>query len=244
MRNFLSVLVCGVCLAAGLVWIFYHLHYQWNWSGVYAYREKFILGWTTTLIMSFCALLISVALGLILALALRSKIYVCRFFGKFYVELIRGTPLLVQILIFFYVIASAVGLENRYIAGILSLAFFSSAYIAEIFRAGRDSISESQMESALAIGLTKFQTFRFVIAPQAAQVVLPPLTGQFISLIKDSSLLSIIAISELTLNAQEVSSFTYSSLESYLPMAVGYLILTLPLSMLSRYLERLVRFEN
>ena len=88
------------------------------------------------------------------------------------------------------------------------------------------------------------QTLRFVIVPQAVRLVLPPVAGQLVSLIKDSSLLSVIAISEFTLNAQEVNSFTYSTLESYLPLAAGYLILTLPLSALSRFLEKRFRYET
>jgi len=161
-----------------------------------------------------------------------------------YVELIRGTPLLVQLLIGFYVIASAVGLENRFVVGVLVLSLFSGAYMAEIFRGGLAAIPKTQIDAARAIGLSPLQTLRFVILPQAVRLVLPPVAGQLVSLVKDSSLLSVIAISEFTLNAQEVNSFTYSTLESYLPLAVGYLILTLPLSALSRWLEARFLYET
>jgi polar amino acid transport system permease protein len=158
--------------------------------------------------------------------------------------LIRGTPLLVQLLIGFYVIASAIGLENRFVVGVLVLSLFSGAYMAEIFRGGLEAIPQTQRDAARSIGLTPIQTLRFVIVPQAVRLVLPPVAGQLVSLIKDSSLLSVIAISEFTLNAQEVNSFTYSTLESYLPLAAGYLILTLPLSALSRFLEKRFRYET
>jgi polar amino acid transport system permease protein len=111
-----------------------------------------------------------------------------------------------------------------------------------MIRSGIESIRDSQLESARAIGLTRAQTYRYIIFPQVVRQLVPPLTGQFASIIKDSSLLSIIAVSEFTLNAQEVNAFTYSTLESYLPLAVGYLLLTLPVSLFSRILERRFRF--
>jgi polar amino acid transport system permease protein len=151
--------------------------------------------------------------------------------------------LLVQLLIGFYVVASAVGLENRYVAGVLVLALFAGAYMAEIFRGGLDAIPRAQIDSARAIGLTPTQTLRLVVLPQAVRLVLPAVAGQLVSLVKDSSLLSVIAISEFTLAAQEVNSFTYSTLESYLPLAFGYLALTLPLAALARILERRFRYE-
>ena len=159
-------------------------------------------------------------------------------------EIIRGTPLLVQIYVFFYVVADAFHIEDRYLMGVVILSVFSSAYISEIVRAGIESVGASQWESARAIGLTRRQTYRHVVFPQALRQMLPPLAGQFVSLIKDSSLLSIIAIGELTHNASKVSSTTASPFESYLPLAAGYLILTLPLSIWTRRLEERHRFET
>ena len=117
-------------------------------------------------------------------------------------------------------------------------------FTSAIIRAGIESIAESQLESARAIGFTPFQTYRFVIFPQAIRLTLPPLVGQFVSLIKDSSLLSIIAVREFTQAARDVNSVTYSTLEAYLPLAVGYLVLTLPISLWARNLERKSRFES
>jgi polar amino acid transport system permease protein len=167
-----------------------------------------------------------------------------RNFGHLYVELVRGTPLLVQILVFFYVVADAFRVENRYVAGVLILSFFSGAYISEVIRAGIQGVSESQLESARAIGLTRAQTYRYVIFPQALRLSLPPLVGQFVSLIKDSSLLSTIAVNEFTQAARDVNSVTYSTLECYLPLAAGYLVLTLPLSLWLRSLEKRFHFET
>lgn len=217
---------------------------DWNWSGVWAYRQKFVQGWLVTLGLSVAALILSVLIGLVVALLLAARNPLVEATGRIYVELIRGTPLLVQLLLGFYVVANAVGLENRFVVGTLVLAAFSGAYMAEIFRGGLDAIPKTQRDSARAIGLSRWQAFRLVVLPQAVRLVLPAVAGQLVSLIKDSSLLSVIAISELTLNAQEVNSFTYSTLESYLPLAVGYLLLTLPLSATSRWLEASFRYER
>jgi polar amino acid transport system permease protein len=226
-------------------WIFSRLaYYQWSWGGVWEYREKFWRGWILTVVLSSGALIGSSLLGLGTALCQRSAFLPLRYAAKTYVELVRGTPLLVQILVLYYGVFDSFGLHQPLAAGILILSFFSGAYISEMIRAGIESIPASQIESARAVGFTGAQTYRFVIAPQALRQTLPPLAGQFASLIKDSSLLSIISISELTLNAREVSSFTLSTFESYLPLAAGYLILTMPISIAARLLERKMRYET
>jgi polar amino acid transport system permease protein len=223
---------------------FHQVRYHWNWESIYKYRQKFIQGWLTTILISLASLGLSTCIGLIFALGQRSHFLPFRYFSKLYIEVIRGTPLLVQILIFFYVVANAFGVNNRYLVGVLILSVFSGAYISEVIRAGIESVGKSQLESAKAVGFTRLQTYRYVVFPQALRQTLPPLAGQFVSLIKDSSLLSIISISEFTLNAQEVNSYTYSTLESYIPLAVSYLILTLPISLWTRYLEKRHKYET
>ena len=223
---------------------FQHLAYHLQWNSIYAYREMLLKGWFTTLWISLAALLASTFIGLFFALAQRSHFLPLRYFSKIYIEVVRGTPLLVQILIFFYVVADAFHVSDRYIVGVLTLSFFSGAYISEIIRAGIESVGKSQLESARAIGLTRSQTYRYVIFPQAFRQTLPPLAGQFVSLIKDSSLLSIIAITEFTWSAQAVNARTFSTLESYIPLAFGYLILTLPISIWTRSLERRHKYET
>jgi len=217
---------------------------SWDWSGVWDYRQVFWNGWLHTIWISAAALVLSIALGLLIALARRSHYPALRWFAAGYVEVVRGTPLLVQLLILFYVVANAIGLQDRYTAGVIILAIFSGAYIAEMIRGGIESVGKSQLESARAIGLTRAQTYRYVIFPQALRNILPPLAGQAASIVKDSSLLSILGIEEFTLAAQQVNSATYSTLESYLPLAVGYLILTLPVSLLARWLEKKFRYET
>jgi polar amino acid transport system permease protein len=234
-----------ILLIAFVFWLaFSQLNIRWNWSSVYSYRHQFITGWWMTIGISLASLGLSTCIGLIFALGQRSRFLPLRYLSRFYVEIIRGTPLLVQILIFWYVICGAAHFENRFAAGVLALSIFSGAYITEIIRAGIESIGKSQLESARAIGLTRAQTYRHVVLPQALRQTLPPLAGQFVSLIKDSSLLSVIAISEFTLNAQEIASMTYSNFECYLPLAAGYLVLTFPISMLTRWLEARMKYET
>jgi polar amino acid transport system permease protein len=233
-------------LAVSLVFCFSfaHLAYHLRWSAIYPYRLLILQGWLTTIALSSAALVCSTMIGLCSALVQRASFLPLRYLGKIYVELVRGTPLLVQILILFYVVANAFGVENRFVVGVLTLAVFSGAYISEIIRAGIESVGRSQLESAKAIGLTRPQTYRYVIFPQAVRQCLPPLTGQFVSLIKDSSLLSIIVVHEFTYNVQNANALTYCTLEGYLPLALGYLVLTLPISLWTRRLEQRLKFET
>jgi polar amino acid transport system permease protein len=144
----------------------------------------------------------------------------------------------------YYGLATLLHWNDRLPVGILILSLFSGAYIAEVIRSGIESVGRSQWDSARAIGLTPAQTYRFVIFPQVLRQTLPPLAGQFASLIKDSSLLSIIGIPELTFAAQQVNSATYSTFEAYLPLGVCYLVLTLPISLWTKSLERKVSYES
>lgn len=243
MSRWLAHTIVVVLFASLIALAFARVDYAWNWGGVWEYRHKLLQGFGVTVALSLCALVASTVIGMFAALLLGSKHVFLEAVGRVYVELIRGTPLLVQLLIGFYVVASAIGLENRYVVSVLLLSLFSGAYMAEIFRGGLAAIPQTQRDSARAIGLTPWQSLRLVILPQAIRLVLPAVAGQFVSLIKDSSLLSVIAVSEFTLAAQEVNAFTYSTLESYLPLAAGYLLLTLPLSALSRVLEHRYRYE-
>ena len=232
----LVVLVLGVPLVL--------LDVQWKWAVVWKYRQKFLDGYLLTIGISLVALALSLLCGLVSALVGRLQFLPLRYVNRMYVDLVRCTPMVVLILFFYYVTAPAVGITDRTVAGVLILSISYGAYISEIFRAGIESIGRSQWESARAIGLTPAQTYRYVIFPQALRQVLPPLAGQLISLIKDSSLLSYISIGEFTKNAMETSDITYSNLECYTLLAAGYLVLTLPITFLTRLLERQGRFET
>lgn len=233
----------AICLIAPLFFLLFHAQ-SYSWHTIWEFKKLFIKGWLMTVSLSLLSFAISTFVAVLCAMAKHSRILLLRNIGSIYVEIIRGTPLLVQLLFFFYVIASALHLENRYLVGCIILSLFSGAYIAEILRAGIESISTSQIQSAQSLGFSKRQIYRYVIFPQAFRRILPPLAGQFASLIKDSSLLSILGINEFTYSAQQVNSATYSTLESFFPLAVGYLILTLPISLWSKLLEKRYLYET
>lgn len=243
MKNWILIFQTMLTLTL-LTLVFFGISVGRGWDTVWEYRQLFLQGWLTTVAISMGSLILSLILGLVITWAARSPFSLLIATARNYVELIRGTPLLVQILFFYYVIAHQLGLENRYVAGVLVLSMFHAAYIAEIIRAGLDTVSATQRESARAIGLSRWQIGRFVLFPQAVRQVIPPLAGQFASIIKDSSLLSIIGINELTNAAQQINSATYSTLETFLPLALAYLILTLPISLWSKHLERRFQYET
>ena len=239
-----SFLLALAVLAGVFTYAFSTIRYHWDWHSVWVYRALFVRGWLVTLELSAISLIASCLIGSLLTLMRRTPFLPLSYLSRICVEAIRGTPLLVQLLIFYYVVAQSFHIENRYLVGVLTLSVFSGAYISEVIRAGIESIAASQLDAARSIGLTTAQTYRYVILPQAIRQILPPLAGQFASLIKDSSLLSIIGIGELALSAQNVSSYTYSNFESYIPLAFGYLILTLPISLFTQSLERRHRYET
>jgi polar amino acid transport system permease protein len=229
-----------VLLSILCVFSFSSLTYHWNWKVVGKYSALLINGWKTTLAVSCIALLTSTCIGMITALARRSGLILLQVVCRLYVELIRGTPFLVQIMFGFYVVAPAFKFDNRLIVGVLVLSLFSGAYISEVIRSGIESIGRGQWDAAWAMGLSRSQVYRYIIFPQAIRLILPPMSGMFANLIKDSSLLSVIAIQEYTWSGQNVSSLTYSNFECYILLTAGYLILTLPISLWTQRLEQRV----
>jgi polar amino acid transport system permease protein len=239
----LNLALAAVALVGLFAFAFSRSIYAWDWASVWNYRGALIRGWWTTLWISAAALVASTLLGLAVALFRKARLLVLRQVAGLYVELVRGTPLLVQILVFYYVVAYAFGADNRYVMGVVVLSLFAGAYIGEIIRAGIDGVGETQIESGRAVGFTPAQIFRHVVFPQALRRVLPPLAGQFVSLVKDSSLLQVIALTELTFSAQQTAANTFSKLEAYLLLVPGYLLLTLPISLWTRHLERKLHYE-
>ena len=194
-------------------------------------------GLWTTLWLSAVASVLALVIGLVAGLMKVSKNYTISTLAAIYVELIRGTPLLVQIFLAYFFIGTVFDL-SRNVAGIGALALFAGAYVAEIVRAGIQSISKGQMEASRSLGMSLPQSMIYIILPQAFKRILPPLSGQFISLIKDSSLVSVIAITDLTRAGREIISNTFAPFEIWLVVAAMYLIVTSVLSQFVFYLER------
>jgi len=200
-----------------------------------------------TIKVSLFSILFGIIIGMIGGLARISDNPALKWSAITYVELIRGTPLLVQIFIWYFVLGTMMNeLLSAYNIkqippiwyGVASLAGFTGAYVTEIVRAGIQSIHRGQTEAARSLGMSYAQSMYHIILPQAMRRILPPLAGQFISLIKDSSLLGIIAIRELTKATREVITTTLSPFELFFALAVLYLMITFTLSMFIQYLER------
>ena len=153
-------------------------------------------------------------------------------------KLVRGTPLLVQIYLFYYIIGTAWGIDNKVVAGVVILSVFAGAYIAEIVRGSLLSIDESQLEAARAVGFTRTQTVRHVVLPQLVARTLPALTGQFATIVKDSSLRSVIGVIELTQTIREITATNYNFFGGFLLLGGLYLCLTLPIMFVSKRFEK------
>ncbi len=194
-------------------------------------------GLWVTIWLSFVSGFIGLIIGLITGLCRIAKNPTLRGLAIIYIELIRGTPLLVQIFIFYFFIGTVLNLD-RIVAGIGALALFVGAYTAEIIRAGIQSIPKGQTEAARSLGMSATQNMIHIVLPQAFKRVLPPLAGQFISLIKDSSLVSVIAITDLTKSGREIITASFATFEIWFTVAVLYLLVTSVLSQLLFWLER------
>jgi polar amino acid transport system permease protein len=194
-------------------------------------------GLWTTIWISVASGVLGLVIGLFAGLCRLSSNPTLRDLSTVYVELVRGTPLLVQIFIFYFFIGTVLNLSREF-AGVAALALFTGAYVAEIVRAGVQSIAKGQGEAARSLGLSASQSMRHVVLPQAFKRVLPPLAGQFISLVKDTSLVSVIAITELTKSGREAITTSFSTFEIWFCVAGLYLLINLPLSHMASRLER------
>ena len=206
-----------------------------------------LLGIWITLKVSLFSILFGIIIGIIGGLARISDNPAAKWLSITYVELIRGSPLLVQIFIWYFVVGTMVnqllmayGMKEipSLWYGVASLACFTGAYVTEIVRSGIQSIGRGQTEAARSLGMSYAQAMRYIIMPQAMRRILPPLAGQFISLIKDSSLLGIIAVRELTKATREVITTQLNPFEMFFLCAALYLVMTFSLSMFVQYLER------
>jgi polar amino acid transport system substrate-binding protein len=209
-----------------------------GWSLVYQYRARLIDAAIMTMILSFSSMPLAMALGLLIAVGRLYGPAWLRSVLAGYVELIRGTPLMLQLFVLFYVLPN-IGLTLDYlVAGIAGLAINYSAYEAEIYRAGLQAIPGGQMEAALALGMSKTLALRRVIIPQATRIVIPPVTNDFIALFKDTSVCSVISLTELTKEYSMLAQSTGGIFEFALAVAAIYMMMSLPLSWLSRWTER------
>jgi His/Glu/Gln/Arg/opine family amino acid ABC transporter permease subunit len=220
--------------------------YNWGWYIFDPSQPKgrsnlafMAMGLGLTLQLSVAAITLSVVAGVLLALATLSRSRPLRWLGRGYIECFRAVPLLVLLLWVYYGLPVVSGLQlDAFLAGVLALALSDSAFEAEVFRAGLQSVPKGQREAAKALGLSPWITFRFVIFPQAIRLILPALGNQFVYVLKMSSLVSVIGLQELTRRANELNVTEYRPLEIYSLLVLEYLLLILATSWLVRRLER------
>ncbi len=236
---------------AGMVWLAVRgtekLGYNWQWYRIPRYIFSFENGKFTAgpiiegLIVTFqitgFSFILASVFGLIAAFSRLSDSFAAKIPARIYLELIRNTPLLVQLL-FIYFVLSPIFDISRFASAVLALSLFEGAYASEIFRAGILSIPRGQWEAAYSLGMNKAQTYRHIILPQAVRKILPPLAGQAVSLIKDSALVSTIAIYDLTMQGQIIIAETYLTFEIWFTVAAIYLLITATLSFCVRIMEK------
>ena len=204
-----------------------------------------LIGAGVTIQITVLSTAIGFVIGLIVGVARISHVRLLRMLAEVYVEFFRGTPLLVQIFLFYFALPVLTGQRiDPFIAAISACGINSGAYVAEIFRAGIQSVDDGQMEAGRSLGMTWLQTMRYIIVPQAFKRVIPPLGNEFIAMLKDSSLVSVIGFEELTRRGQLIIAKTYGSMEIWLSVAVIYLAMTLTISRLVAYLERRYRVND
>ena len=240
-----------VLLVAALSWLMIrsteNLGYNWQWYQVPRYlytvvdghfaAGPLLQGLAVTLQICGVSFVLAFVVGLVTALFRLSGSPVAGGVARVYLETIRNTPLLTQLFFMYFVFAPILGLD-AWTSAILSLSLFEGAYASEIFRAGILSVERGQWEAARSLGMSRAIMYRHIILPQALRRILPPLTGQGVSLIKDSALVSTIAIYDLTMRGQAIIAETFLTFETWFTVAAIYLVLTVGLSALVSILEK------
>jgi His/Glu/Gln/Arg/opine family amino acid ABC transporter permease subunit len=226
--------------------------YEWGWfilspsNATGLTNLRFLIsGITTTIYISTISILIAMVVGLLVAIPAITKNKYLSYINVFYVEVVRSVPLLVLILWVYYGLPILTGFSfSPFVSGIIALSISESAFMAEIFRGGINAIKKTQWEAATSLGLNFSKKLKFVILPQAFKVILPALGNQFVYVLKMSSLVSIIGISDLTRKANELVVSTYRPLEIYTFLILEYLILILVVSYFVRRLEKKLKKNN
>lgn len=204
-----------------------------------------LLGAGVTVKITAVSVSVGMLIGMLVGIARLSKNWIIKTLAAVYVDFIRGTPLLVQLFLVYFALPIVLGTRiDPFIAAITACSINSGAYVAEIFRGGIQSIDKGQMEAGRSLGLTWGQTMQHIILPQAFKRIIPPLGNEFIAMMKDSSLVSVIGFEELTRRGQLIIARTYGSFEIWLSVAAIYLVMTFTISRLVDYLERRYKIDD
>lgn len=204
------------------------MNYHFDWAPIWAHREMLLSGFALTVAVSAVALVLAVVLGTLFGTLATAQSRVLRIAAAAFVETTRNVPLLIHM--YFWYIGLAFLRLPPFLCAVLGLAIYSAAYVAEIVRGGIDAVARGQSQAALATGLTRAQSLRLVIYPQALRIIAPSLAGLFSQLIKDSSLASVITVAELTFAASAIESDTFRSFEVYITTSALYIVLVMAVS--------------
>jgi len=205
-----------------------------------SYAPQFFLGFWMTIRIVLGAITLGMPFGLVLALCQRSRFKLLRILAVSYIEIFRNTPFIIQVFIFFYVLPFyGLHLPAAYV-GTVALAAFGSAYFAEVIRGGINAVAKGQLESARATGMSDWEAMRYVVLPQTLPIVLPALTNQTLSLVKESAILSTITVGELTMAAITVQGQTFRPFEAFIMIAIMYWTLNETIAIIMRRVERKV----
>ena len=224
-----------------------NLNYRWQWyrlddyiiktdsSGIHA--GPLLRGLAITILISAASLVLAVIFGFISALFRLSESFTARISSRIYIEVVRNTPLLIQLFMMYFVVAPVLGMDRIFTA-VLTLSLFEGSYTSEIIRSGILAVEKGQWEAGYSLAMTKTSVYRYIILPQTIPKIMPVIAGQLISLIKDSALVSTIAIYELTMQGQVIIAETFLTFEIWFTVAAGYLILNTGLTLLLKKFEK------
>ncbi len=210
-----------------------------DFSVLSKYTNYFIEGTKFTIIIALITVLIGTIIGMFLSIMKLSKYKILRIISSIYIECFRGTPILVQLYLVYFAVPVTVGIKfNPMMAGIITLSLNSGAYVAEIIRAGILAVDKGQKEAARSLGMSESKAMYLVVLPQAIKNILPALANEFITIIKESSIASIIGVNEIMYNTDTIRGNTFKAFEPLIVAAAIYFVLTFSLSKLVSYFER------
>lgn len=205
---------------------------------VQLYGDQLLVGFRNTLVASVIALVFSLIIGSLIGIMQTTENPIAKKIGNIYVEFFRNIPLLI-IVMFFYVVVPLYGFPiSGFTSGVIGLTIYTSAFVADVIRSGIKAVAKGQMEAALSQGLTFWQAMRYVIFPQAIKVVIPPLGNQFINLVKNSSILAMVAGLDLMYYGDLIANETFNTFDTYILVGLFYLVITVPLTLVMSRIEK------
>lgn len=209
-----------------------------DWELVISWAPEFMKGAMATIYLSFASLVLALIIGLAVSLLRLSRSKTLQLLGRTYVDAIRGTPALIQIFVIFFFLPFFGIKIPAVLAGIIALGLNSGAYIAEMIRSAIESVDRGMVEAGRSLGMSSNQTMRRIVLPQAARIALPPITGEYNTLVKGTSLLAVISIAELTRVGQRILGATFRPVEAWIPVAIIYFLINFVINRISNRLER------